>query len=96
LGIKRSKKSEKAITCKQVTQLIIDYINNELDAKATKTFEVHLKDCNYCLSFLNTYKNTIGGVRSMKPEDVPQEKIEKVRYSIMKKLTIITFIAYLC
>jgi len=96
LGIKRSKKSEKAITCKQVTQLIIDYINNELDAKATKTFEVHLKDCNDCVAFLNTYKKTIAGVRSMKPEDVPQQIIEKVRYSIMKKLTIITSIAYLC
>ena len=93
---KWSKKPVSAITCKQLTQLIMDYINNELDAKATKTFEVHLKDCNDCVAFLNTYKKTIGGVRSMKPEDVPQQIIEKVRYSIMKKLTIITFIAYLC
>ena len=96
MGIKSSKNPEMVITCKEVTHLIMDYINNELDAGATESFESHLNDCDDCIAFLNTYKRTIEGIRSMKPEDVPQKIIEKVRDSLMKKLLFISFIIFLC
>ena len=96
LGIKRSKKPVSVITCKQVTQLIMDYINSQLDSEQTRIFEEHLRDCKDCLAFLNTYKKTVEGVRSMKPEDIPQKIIERVRNSLMKSLAIITLITYLC
>lgn len=60
----RTKPVKDDITCKQATSLIMDYLTGELDSETTSAFEKHLKACQDCLTFLNTYKKTIQLTRS--------------------------------
>jgi hypothetical protein len=66
-------------TCKQITDLVYGYLNDKLRPKVKKDFQRHLRLCPDCVSFLNTYKRTIGIARSIRAEDMPF----KVRKNIL-------------
>lgn len=46
-------------TCRDASDLILDYINRELNPCTRIAFDEHLKNCPDCVSFLNTYKKTV-------------------------------------
>ena len=52
------------ITCRDANDLLLDFINGELDPETNLEFEKHLKICPDCAAFLNTYKKTIELTRS--------------------------------
>lgn len=58
-------------TCKQITDLVLAYLNNQLGPRVTQTFERHLSICPDCVSFFNTYKKTIQTTRSVDPAQMP-------------------------
>ena len=47
------------ISCKDVVDLIMDYIENSLEPEAVKDFDMHIDGCECCHAFINTYKKTI-------------------------------------
>jgi hypothetical protein len=67
------------VTCEQVTELIAGYLARSLDPDITLAFEAHLRDCNDCVAFLNTYKRTIHVVQALRYEDVPAEMEARIR-----------------
>ena len=71
--------SKKVDTCKQATALILDYLTGELDPKTARLFEEHLMVCPDCVSFLNSYKETIKFTRSLSYEDIPSEMKKRIR-----------------
>lgn len=44
--------------CPQMMDLLVDYLDGELDPKARDQLEHHLELCPPCVSFLETYKET--------------------------------------
>ena len=70
---------KKVDTCKQATALILDYLTGELDPKTARLFEEHLMVCPDCVSFLNSYKETIKFTRSLSYEDIPSEMKSRVQ-----------------
>jgi len=46
-------------TCRDASELIVDYLNGELNEYVELSFEKHLARCPDCVSFLNTYKKTV-------------------------------------
>jgi len=66
-------------TCKQITELVYDYLNNALGQRVKRDFMQHLAICPDCVSFLNTYKKTAQITRSVRVEDMPA----KVRDNIL-------------
>lgn len=56
---KKAKPKKNDLTCKDATDLILDYLSRELDSETTAEFEEHLSKCPDCVAFLNTYKKTI-------------------------------------
>lgn len=46
------------ICCKECLDLLYDYLDGDLDPKASKELDEHFEDCPPCISFLNTYKST--------------------------------------
>jgi anti-sigma factor RsiW len=46
-------------TCRDATDLLLDFVSGELDFKTNIEFERHLEVCPDCVAFLNTYKKTI-------------------------------------
>jgi hypothetical protein len=58
-------------TCKQVTGLVSDYLNDKLAPAVKRDFQQHLRLCPDCVNFLNTYKKTVSVTRSIRPEEIP-------------------------
>jgi hypothetical protein len=71
--------TKKVDTCKQATSLILDYFTGELDPKTARLFEEHLMICPDCVSFLNSYKETIKFTRSLSYDDIPSEMKKRIR-----------------
>ena len=67
------------LTCERVTELIASHLAGTLDPELTSAFEAHLRDCDDCIAFLNTYKRTIDAAQALRYEDVPVEMEARVR-----------------
>lgn len=70
-GPSRRQRIPSAKTCKQVTSLISDYLNDKLAPAVKRDFQQHLRLCPDCVSFLNTYKKSVSVTRSIGPEEIP-------------------------
>ena len=46
-------------SCRDATDLLLDFVNRELNPETNIEFEKHLGVCPDCVAFLNTYKKTI-------------------------------------
>ena len=66
-------------TCKEITGLILGYLNHTLSPSVRRDFERHLRICPDCVNFLNTYKKTVSASRSLRPTAMPA----KVRATIL-------------
>jgi hypothetical protein len=53
------KKASPIETCRAETQLIGEYLSDNLDISYRQAFENHLQACPECAAFLATYKKTI-------------------------------------
>ena len=58
-------------TCKQITDLVSDYLNDKLSPTVKRDFQQHLRICPDCVNFLSTYKKTVSVTRSIRPEEIP-------------------------
>ena len=83
------KKGQKILTnktCKQMTNLILDYLNDKLSPAVKRDFQQHLKICPDCVDFLSTYKKTVSVSRSIRSEEIPP----RVRNNILNFLRLRT------
>lgn len=46
-------------TCRDATDLLLDFLSGELDPETKLEFEMHLGVCPDCVAFLKTYRKTI-------------------------------------
>lgn len=58
-------------TCKQITDLLFDYLNDKMSPNLKRDFQQHLRICPDCVNFLKTYKNTVSLSRAIRPEEIP-------------------------
>jgi anti-sigma factor RsiW len=72
--------------CNDITDLILDYLTEELDPDTTSEFEKHMRICPDCVAFLNTYKQTVQMTRSLRYEDIPPEMEKRVRQFLAQKM----------
>jgi anti-sigma factor RsiW len=65
-------------TCKEITDLIVGYLRDELSPNIRRDFRQHLRICPDCASFLNTYKKTVASTRSLRVRELPATVRENV------------------
>jgi hypothetical protein len=65
-------------TCKQIADLVYAYLDDRLKPTVKRDFQQHLRICPDCVSFLNTYKKTVGMTRSLRAEDMPSKVRENI------------------
>jgi hypothetical protein len=65
-------------TCKEVTDLILGYLNDALNPSLERDFKRHLRICPDCVNFLNTYKKTTFLTRAIRPEEIPPNIRENI------------------
>lgn len=66
------------LTCQRVTDVIMDYLNGEMDAEMRAVFESHLHRCSDCAAFFNTYKGTLRTTQALTYESLPTELANRV------------------
>jgi anti-sigma factor RsiW len=66
------------ITCRELTQLLIDFVAGELAEEHRDLVEKHLHLCPPCVAYLETYKVTIQLSRQLPPGPVPAGLCERL------------------
>ena len=63
--------SDDDLTCQQVIALLVEYITDALAPETLRAFQEHLRACENCLAYLNTYRATIRATRTLRYDDMP-------------------------
>lgn len=72
------------MTCRELTDFILDYLSGELAPPTRATFEEHLAVCEDCVRYLDNYQQAVAlGSRafddsSVVPPDVPERLIQAI------------------
>lgn len=83
-------------SCKEIGDLVLGYLRDELTASTRREFERHLKVCPDCVSFLNTYKKTIEITGAVEPAEMPAKVRSNVLQFIRKRLRHVGALLLLC
>ena len=59
------------IECRQIADLLGDYLEGTLPTPARELLEWHIEGCGPCVAFINTYRGTVRVTRQLKEEDLP-------------------------
>ncbi len=73
------------MTCKELIEFLMDYVDEELPAGEREHFEDHLGQCDECTTYLASYRETIrlGKMicqpnRDELPSDVPDDLVQAI------------------
>jgi anti-sigma factor RsiW len=78
-------RNRQMMNCKDVVDLLTDYLANELPQKDVAGIRMHLAGCPNCNAFLDSLKTTVQWTRSLKPEDIPPEVVERLHAFLRSK-----------
>jgi anti-sigma factor RsiW len=66
------------MTCRQLVELLIDFVSGELPEADRALVKKHLDDCPPCLVYLETYQLTIRVSRQLPPHPLPASLLEQL------------------
>ncbi len=73
------------MTCRELVNVLIDYLEDDLTAAQRSVFEEHLSECSACVAYMKTYEETIrlgkgafADPDGEVPEEVPEELVRAV------------------
>lgn len=73
------------MTCKQLTEFIVDYRSGALPPAVRVEFDSHLAECADCVRYLQTYEDTIRMARGAfaatddpLPPNVPEQLVQAI------------------
>jgi anti-sigma factor RsiW len=71
--------SEHEITCREMVELMSDYLDGALDEPTRSRFEAHLSGCEGCTNALDQLRATLRVAGSLREEPVEDERRELLR-----------------
>ena len=63
----------RALACRQVVELVTDYLEGSLSGSEARRFERHLAGCPNCTAYLEQMRTTIRVTGSLQAEDLSPE-----------------------
>ena len=60
------------ITCRQMTELVTDYLEGRLGWVDWLRFQYHLGLCVACRAYIGQMRSTVATVQQLEPEDIPE------------------------
>jgi anti-sigma factor RsiW len=73
------------MTCRELTDFLIDYFEGDLAAGTRTEFDAHLAECPNCVTYLRNYETTIRLGRAVckqdhdaVADDVPEEVVQAI------------------
>jgi len=73
-------------TCKEMANLVYNYLNESLNPRVKKDFEQHLRVCPDCVNFLNTYKKTVEVTQTVRAEEIPANVRKNIIAFLRKRI----------
>ncbi len=74
------------MTCQELVDLLVDYLDGTLDPVTTRELERHLEGCEACLNFIKTYKATTAWVGEVTYEEMPEELKDRLASFLKAKI----------
>ncbi|MGZ5128992.1 MAG: anti-sigma factor family protein [Actinomycetota bacterium] len=71
--------TEADVTCRQVVELLSDYLDDAIPAPDRARLDAHLAGCDGCSAALEQLRETIRVTGTLTEEQVAQEQLEPVR-----------------
>ena len=68
-----------AVNCRQLTELLIDFVSGELADELRVHIEEHLHACPPCVIYVETYRLTIQMTRKLPPVPMPPQLMERLK-----------------
>jgi anti-sigma factor RsiW len=60
------------LTCRQVVELVTEYLDGVMEPKRRARFEAHLAGCDGCTNYLEQFRTTVSVVGRLDIGDVPE------------------------
>ena len=71
---------ERTLTCKELVELVTEYLEGVLSSEDKERFEIHLATCNDCTTYLQQMRKTIQAVENLEESSLsPQAKENLLR-----------------
>jgi anti-sigma factor RsiW len=67
------------MTCRELAEILFDYIQGELDAELCRHIDQHLLGCSPCTTYVETYRITIQLTRKLPQAPLPPELAERLQ-----------------
>lgn len=64
----------RALICREVIELLTDYVEDALPAKERRRVEAHLATCDGCTTYLEQVRKTIRLTGMLTEEQIPEEE----------------------
>jgi len=74
------------MTCRQCTELLLDFLAGELDAELSDRIRRHLERCPPCVTYVETYQITIRLTRQLPRAALPPEVAERLWAALEESL----------
>jgi predicted anti-sigma-YlaC factor YlaD len=66
------------LTCRQVNQLVTDYLEGDLSFAESLKFQFHIGTCRHCRRYLRQMKRTVRTLGRLPPIDVPSDVMSQL------------------
>jgi predicted anti-sigma-YlaC factor YlaD len=67
------------MTCRELTELLLDFVSGDLPQEKIEHIQDHLNDCPPCVAILNTYRLTIQMTRRLPCSPLPPTCEQRLR-----------------
>ena len=74
------------VSCKQVVELLSDYLEGELQGKDKRTMDLHVMACSECKNFADSFRETGRLVQSLRYDEIPPEFRTRLREVLKSRL----------
>jgi anti-sigma factor RsiW len=72
------------ITCRQLTEVLLEYVSGELPPEQCDHIRRHLCECPPCVAYLETYQLTMKLTRQLPAAPVPPQLLDRVRAALQQ------------
>jgi len=66
-------------TCREIAELLDDYVTGELSPESSAELERHLDGCASCLAYVESYRKVVALGRELPDEPMPGELVRRLR-----------------
>jgi anti-sigma factor RsiW len=73
------------MTCRELAELLIDFLDGELPEERRRLLETHLALCGPCMIYLETYKETIRLTRCLPDVPPPPELLQRLKAALCEE-----------